>query len=102
MLFKNSTERARDLRELCKYDYDRQAKGKNVQPHGLHLIVTLEQANKQKVPFKKKSTLFMKIQYSQLKTDCGFDDTSDLCIFMITTKLNHFLEMGTLLPQSAA
>ena len=42
------------------------------------------------------------IHNSWLKMDSGFEDTSDLCIFMITTKLNHFLEMGTLLPQSAA
>ena len=43
-----STEEAHDPRELCKYDYDRQAKGES-EPHGSHLILTLEQTNKQRL-----------------------------------------------------
>ena len=46
-MFFNSTEGAHDFRDLCKYGYVPSGKKKRVQPHGSHLILTLEQTNKQ-------------------------------------------------------
>ena len=40
-----STEGAHDPGELCKYGYDRQAKGREWTPWGSHLILTLEETN---------------------------------------------------------
>ena len=47
MLF-NGTEVARDLRKICKYGYDHKAKEES-KPHGLHLVLTLEQTNSNSV-----------------------------------------------------
>ena len=41
-------EGACDFRDLCNYGYAPSDKEKRVQPHGSHLVLTLEQTNKQK------------------------------------------------------